>query len=132
MADMTSSSSSTPTQNPAARSSTWTPPAGWDGGWKGSMGKMDKYNVKLDTHLARTTTVILNPDRESRRTLNALDLCGPPRVKSDGELDQKPKQKPTEHQKNAIKNKLLGREWETKFFAVVISSEWDTTLRQYA
>ena len=60
--------------------------------------------------MARTTTVILNPHRESRRTLNALDLCGPPKVKFDGELDQKPKQKPTEHQKNAIKNKLLGRE----------------------
>ena len=73
------------------------------------MGKMDKYNVKLDTHLARTTTVILNPDSESRRTLNALDLCGPPRVKFDGELVKSDGQKPTEHQENAIKNQLLGR-----------------------
>ena len=113
MADMTSSSSSTPTQNPAARSSTWTPPAGWDGGWTATYGKMDRYNVK--NNMDRTTTIIneammTGAERQRRRTLNALDLVGPPRVKFDGEVDQKPKQKTTQHQKNAIENKLPGRE----------------------
>jgi hypothetical protein len=101
MADMTSSH-----RTPSRGIDTF---ADWDGGWKGSMGKMDKYNVELDTHYARSTVVILKPDRESRKTLNALDLCGPPRIKFDGELVKSDGQKPTEHQKNAIKNKLLGR-----------------------
>ena len=112
MADMTSSSS-TPTQNPAVRSSTWTPPAGWHGGWTATYGNMDRCNVK--NNMDRTTTIInesrmTGAERQRRRTLNALDLVGPPRVKFDGEVDQKPKQKTTQHQKNAIKNKLLGRE----------------------
>ena len=114
MADMTSSSSSTPTQNPAARSSTWTPPAGWDGGWTATAGKLDRYNLTHNTD--RTTTIVMNKammtdgERQRRRSLNALDLVGPPRDKFDGELDQKPKQKTTQHQKTAIENKLLGRE----------------------
>jgi hypothetical protein len=81
------------------------PLADWDGGWKGSMGKMDKYNVEQKTDYARSTVVIVNPDRESRRTLNALDLCGPPRIKFDGELVKSDGQNSTNHQKNAIKNK---------------------------
>ena len=113
MADMTSSSS-TPTQNPAARSSRWTAPAGWDSGWTAEAGKLDRCIVKND--MDRTTTIVMNKammtdaERQSRRTLNALDLVGPPNVKFDGELTQKPKLKTTQHQKNAIKNKLLGRE----------------------
>ena len=96
MADMTSSSS-TPTHNPIVSSSTCTPFAGWDGGWIATYGSMDRNNLKT------------NMDRTKMKTLSALDLAGPSRVTFDGEVNPKQKQKTTQHQKNAIRNKLLGQ-----------------------